>query len=168
MKKKDKQEKKYLIEVTERQLQILSNGCETLSRTICGQLDMFADICEDNWEKHHKDEEHRIGSGHWNSMRDDVKGHCDALRWLCWKQGPGYLYGVNYDDRADILWDLYQVFRHQLWLDRPASVKSRMTVDSYEPMQFGDEPLAKIYHKEDFSQRSDAYTNGERKEKKET
>ena len=52
--------------------------------------------------------------------------------------------GVGYDDTADILFDLHQVLRHQLWLDRPEDKKSHITVDADEAMRFGSEPLAII------------------------
>jgi hypothetical protein len=54
------------------------------------------------------------------------------------------LYGIRYDDTADILFDIHQCIRHQLWLDRPADKKSNITVDADEAMQVGSEPLAVI------------------------
>ena len=54
------------------------------------------------------------------------------------------MYGVGYDEDADVLYDLHQVIRHQLWLDRPDDKKSIATVDASEAMRFGSEPLATI------------------------
>ena len=45
---------------------------------------------------------------------------------------------------SDVLFDLHQVIRHQLWLNRPEDKKSNYTVDASEAMQFAQEPLATI------------------------
>ena len=45
---------------------------------------------------------------------------------------------------ADILFDLHQCIGHQLWLDRPESEKSTITVDASAAMRVGSEPLAII------------------------
>lgn len=54
------------------------------------------------------------------------------------------MYGIHYDDTADILFDIHQCIRHQLWEDRPESEKSHITVDAYPQMRAGSEPLAII------------------------
>lgn len=44
--------KKFQIEVTERQLQLLSYACEKADRQIIGQLDIsLKDDCLDAWER---------------------------------------------------------------------------------------------------------------------
>lgn len=143
MNKAPKEQDRYLIEVNKSQLRILSSMCESMSRIICGQLiTTFSMICENAWENLHKeDKSHR---DNWISMSNEVEKHCDELRKLCWGQDRGSLNGIHYNKISDILWDLYQVFRHQLWLDEPEDKKSYMTVDSDEPLNTGTEPLAKI------------------------
>lgn len=49
--------KKFQIEVTERQLQLLSYACEKADRQIIGQLDIsLKDDCLDAWEQEYKKE----------------------------------------------------------------------------------------------------------------
>lgn len=82
--------------------------------------------------------------GGWQAMRNDAEYYSNAIKRRFWGLERNVLYGVNYDDTSDILWDIYQVIRHQLWLDKPEDKKSRITVDADEPLSFGTEPLAKI------------------------
>ena len=49
------------------------------------------------------------------------------------------MYGIHYDDTADILFALHTVIRHQIWLDGDRSFHG---VDSDEPVSLGSEPLA--------------------------
>lgn len=82
--------------------------------------------------------------GGWDKMRADAEAICKQIKKRFWGCEANAMYGVKYDDTADILFDLYQVLRHQLWLDRPEDQKSHITVDADEAMQFGDEPLSII------------------------
>ena len=68
----------------------------------------------------------------------------DKMRLSFWGLDYNSFYGIHYDENADIIWDIYQVIRHQLWLDRPEENKSHMTVDASTAMRVGKEPLAKI------------------------
>lgn len=45
-------------------------------------------------------------------------------------------------EQARICQDVWQVIRHQLWLDNPD--RSEWTVDSFEPLCVSQEPLVKI------------------------
>lgn len=82
--------------------------------------------------------------GGWYNMRHDAEEICQNIKKRFWGLGRQTLYGVYYDETADILFDIHCVIRHQLWLDKPDENKSTMTVDASEAMQFGKEPLAKI------------------------
>ena len=79
-------------------------------------------------------------------MRAEAEGICKYIKHRFWGLGDNalYVYGINYDQTADILWDIHQVLRHQLWLDKPDEDKSTITVDASEAMRAGDEPLINI------------------------
>ena len=86
--------------------------------------------------------------GGWQNMRDDAERISKQIKKRFWNLESRAMYGIHYDDTADILFALHTVLRHQLWLDRPEDKKSHITVDSDEPIQLGSEPLAKIERKE--------------------
>lgn len=77
-------------------------------------------------------------------MRAKAEEICKHIKKIFWGCEANAMYGVNYDDTADILFDLHQILRHLLWLDRPEDQKSHITVDAYEAMAHGSEPLDKI------------------------
>ena len=139
----------YRLELTERQTKLLSYACDQFSRLICGQDMAFQDLMEAAWEKRCKEAVGGHGmdkewDGGWYNMRHDAEEICQNIKKRFWGLGRQTLYGVYYDDTADILFDIHCVIRHQLWLDKPDENKSTMTVDASEAMQFGKEPLAKI------------------------
>lgn len=145
--------KKFQIEVTERQLKLLSYACEKADRQIIGQLGIsLENDCLDAWEREYKKENGIKGAlrhlpEEWHKVQAEVERHIDELRKLCWKCDKFKSYGVNYDDTADTLWDLHRVFRHALWKERPEDKRSNITVDAEEPrggLKYGDEPFAKI------------------------
>jgi hypothetical protein len=144
--------KKYTLELTEKQARLLSWVCDTFPRLIEGQSWSYQELFESAWEKRCKkatgemmDDEFEGG---WYKMREDAETFCKEIKRRFWNLAPNADYGVNYDDSADIIWSIYQVIRHQLWLDNPDPNKSRMTVDAFPAHQFGSEPLAKISSKE--------------------
>ena len=147
--KKDNNKPVYRLELTERQAKLLSYACDQFSRLICGQDMAFQDLMEAAWEKRCKEAVGGHGmdkewDGGWYNMRHDAEEICQNMKKRFWGLGRQTLYGVYYDETADILFDIHCVIRHQLWLDKPDENKSTMTVDASEAMQFGKEPLAKI------------------------
>lgn len=143
--------KKFQIEVTERQLQLLSYACEKADRQIIGQLGIsLEDDCLVAWEREYKKENNIKGAlrtlpEEWYDVRAKVEKHIDELRQLCWKCDKFRYYGIKYDNTADTLWDMHRVFRHALWSERPE--RSYMTVDSENPseiLRYGSEPYARI------------------------
>lgn len=149
MKKDNKNKPVYRLELTERQAKLLSYACDQFSRLICGQDMAFQDLMEAAWEKRCKEAVGGHGmdkewDGGWYNMRHDAEEICQNIKKRFWGLDRQSLYGVYYDDTADILFDIHCVIRHQLWLDKPDENKSTMTVDASEAMQFGKEPLAKI------------------------
>lgn len=146
--KKQKKEQEYLLKLTKRQVQILSQACDNYSRLICGQNREFQELMEAAWEKRCKEATGKAmddeWDGGWDVMRQDAEEICSQIKKRFWGLPFNALYGIRYDETADILFDLHQVLRHQLWLDRPDDQKSTMTVDAFPAMQHSDEPLAKI------------------------
>lgn len=138
----------YKIELTENQAKMLSYACDQFSRLICGQNWSYQELMEAAWEKRCKEATGKMMSkdfeGGWNKMRQTAETLCREIKRVFWGLPANTMNGIHYDDTADILFDIYQVIRHQLWLDRPDDKKSRMTVDSDPAMQHGKEPLAKI------------------------
>lgn len=143
-----KKEHTYTLHLTKRQVEILSYACDRFSRLICGQDWTFQDLFEAAWEKRCKEATGKSmdneWEGGWQNMRDDAEVMSWEIKRRYWGLERNAMHGVHYDDTADILYDLHQVLRHQLWLDRPEDKKSHITVDASEAMQFGTEPLAKI------------------------
>lgn len=82
--------------------------------------------------------------GGWQNMREDAKAICKQIKQRFWGLGSNSMFGIHYDETSDILFDLHQTIRHQLWLDEPEDKKSHITVDADEPRSFGSEPLAII------------------------
>lgn len=138
----------YNLHLTERQAKLLSYACDQFSRLICGQDWSFQELMEAAWERRCKEATgHTMDDawdGGWHAMRHEAEDLCKQIKKRFWGLDWNALYGVHYDETADILFDLCQVIRHQLWLDRPDDDKSFMTVDASEAMAFSDEPLAKI------------------------
>ncbi|MBO7730948.1 MAG: hypothetical protein J6S67_00295 [Methanobrevibacter sp.] len=85
--------------------------------------------------------------GGWQNMRNDAEELSKIIKKRFWNLEPRAMYGIHYDDTADILFSIHQVLRHQLWLDKPEDKKLHITVDSDEAMQIGSEPLAIIERK---------------------
>lgn len=151
---KDKQTPRhiYTLELTERQAKVLSYACDQFSRLICGQDWSYQELFEAAWEKRCKEAVGDNGmdkewDGGWQTMREDAEIFSKQIKRRFWGLESNAMYGVQYDDTADILFDLHQTIRHQLWLDRPDDKKSRFTVDADEGLQFGSEPMAIIKRK---------------------
>ena len=144
--------KKYTLELTERQARLLSYACDQFSRLIMGQDWSYQKLFEEAWEKRCKEATgnmmDREWDGGWQAMREEAERTCREIKRKFWGLPSNATKGVNYDDTADIILDIHQVIRHQLWLDRP-ELKDHWTVDSYPAHQFGDEPLAKITSKDE-------------------
>ena len=150
LKLKNKSDVEYIynLKLTEKQAKVLSRACDAYSRLICGQDSEYQNLFEAAWEKRCKEATGRMMDdtfeGGWYVMRKDAEKLCKEIKKKFWGLDYSSLYGVKYDETSDILFDLHQVIRHQLWLDRPEDKKSHYTVDASEAMQFAQEPLAII------------------------
>lgn len=138
----------YTLHLTERQVKLLSWSCDTFSRLIIGQDWSYQEMFEQAWEKRCKEATGKMmdneWDGGWQNMRNDAEEISKQIKKRFWGLESRAMYGIHYDDVADILWSIHQVLRHQLWLDKPENKKSHITVDADEPMQLGSEPLAII------------------------
>lgn len=144
------EEKRFTIEVSEKQLLILQGMADKMSRLICGQLDDAVGwYAEHAWELDHKTPEHPfgIGSKEWHAMRDKVDEHLQAVKELCWNKRGGANYGIHYNDTADILIDIYEVLRRARYdyilTDKQRDL-ARLTNMADPPMHYGEEPLIKV------------------------
>jgi len=138
----------YNLQLTEKQATLLSYACDRLSRIICGQDWTYQEFMEEAWEKRCKEATGNMmddkWDGGWHNMRHEAEEISKNIKKRFWGLERNAMYGIHYDDAADILFDLHQCIRHQLWLDRPESEKSTITVDASEAMRVGNEPLAII------------------------
>lgn len=142
---KESQVELYTIQLTKKQMQILSHYTDAMSRLITGQDFIYRQLFESAWEKRCKEETgnwmDKEWEGGWYRMREDAEALCKQIKKRFWGLESNSLYGVNYNDDADILFDMHQVIRHQLWLDNPDTDKLSYTVDAFEAMKYGSEPL---------------------------
>ena len=141
-------EKKYTIELTEKQARLLSWACDTLPRLIQGQDWTYQGLMESAWERRSKEATGNMMDiefeGGWYKMREDAERLCKEIKQKFWGLPINAMHGIHYDDTADILFDIHQVIRHKLWQDDPDPNKSRMTVDASPASQVGSEPLCKV------------------------
>ena len=149
---------KYTIELTKRQAELLSWTCDTMARIIEGQDWTYQQMLEMAWEKRCKEATGTMMDdtfeGGWHEMREDAEEIVKYIKNRFWGLPANTLNGIHYDAIADIIWDMYQVIRHQLWKDRPEDKRSRWTVDAFPANQIGDAPLIKIAPSDGFAWRS--------------
>ena len=141
-------QRKYKIELTEHQLRILSFVCDQYSRLICGQGWEYQQLFEAAWERRAKEATGNAMDnefeGGWHAMRKHAEYIVNQIKALFWNMEPNAFYGIHYDKTADLLYEMHQVIRHQLWLDKPENQRSQLTVDACEAMRLTDEPLIKV------------------------
>ena len=144
--------KKYIIELNERQAQLLSWALNTFPRLIEGQSSAYQDLLESAWERRCKKATGKMMDdefeGGWQKMREDAEAFCKEIKKRFWGLAPNAEYGIHYDESADILWDIYQCLRFELWKNRPEP-KSHMTVDAFPATGFGEEPLCTVTSKDE-------------------
>lgn len=127
---------RYSIELNKKQLAAISEACDAHCRNICGQLNIgLEDVIERAIERELKDEDFDTRM----RVRDEVKDLLNQIKLKVWKMPYGASYGVKYDEKADILFDVHQILRHQLYLLRKE--KLTCTVDSTPGSPFSHEPM---------------------------
>lgn len=144
--------KKYIIELNERQAQLLSYACDQFARLIQGQDAAFQDLMEMAWEKRCKNATGNMmdkeWDGGWYAMREEAERTCREIKRKFWGLPANTLNGIHYDDTADILVDIHQVIRHELWKNR-LEPKSHMIVDAFPATRFGEETLCTATSKDE-------------------
>ena len=129
-------------QVTFHQLGLLRTVCEQAARLRAGQLDCC--FIEELVGAYHKETKGSADSP--TNIRKYITEACNYLHTLCWNLPANADHGMNYDDDSDIWWDMYQVFRYQIWKEKHPypSNQDILTVDGDTPMHTGNEPLIKI------------------------
>lgn len=131
-------------QLTFHQLELLRNACELAARLRAGQLDYhFIDELMEAYNKGCDSEEQRNAQ---TNVRKQIGKACEYLHTLCWDLPPHADHGMNYDDNSDILWDMYQVFRYQIWKENNPNPSGRdvLTVAGDKPYHTGKEPFIRI------------------------
>lgn len=129
-------DKRYTIEVSEKQLRVLISSTEIMSRIGLGQFWIILDhICSKPF--------HRYGS-HFTEVRERlVQMAADLLNAP--KHASFGIHSPQVHERHRIAWDLHRVFRHRASWDRHPEGGIGVCFD--EPYGTSDEPLAKIVAK---------------------
>jgi hypothetical protein len=116
----------YTITLTEEQLQLISQACEFTSRFLAGQVSVSF------WPGmmlHHR--EFDINSPDYLDRKQAMEILMRQVAEIGWKKDYGH--GCGYDKRADVLFEAYQVMRHELWKSLPEEQRSTGPVWSYPP-----------------------------------
>ena len=141
-------EKLYNLQITEKQLQVISTACELLSRIQGGQVREVFDhlpLRKDmDWGVYHevKDE---LTKRMPEILKDGIDGYSSSF-------GVGH---PELPESHDISWDLYQVIRYELSTQKAIDdglIQKRgerkfpemMTLNYDSPMHWGNCPLAKV------------------------
>lgn len=130
--------KKYRLELDEEQLSVVNEALEEYFRIRMGQWSGLADdLSAQNVDFHMENKEvHSRVFDRYINTRDCIRQIFESVsRILC----DGLRQKTH---RMLVAEDIWQVIRHQQWIDRGA--KDDWCVDAREPMQFSDRPLPKI------------------------
>lgn len=128
--------RKYKIELTEKQLRLLSFVLDKYPRITAGQLNIgLEDILVE------------AGTRHTNKdnivIIDEVKEVIDDLRLKFWNQKGGAYNGVGYSEEYNIMTDMHQMMRYVLFLN--SGRKRKGMVDEYPPIGWSKkEPMIKV------------------------
>lgn len=127
------EEKKYTIELTENQLELLKEATEFSARFICDQVN------HTYWISQARDKD--FASPEWREKANQVDKKMNEVKKLWWDIDGHGNNGIGYNKNADALFDMYQVIRHQLWKDDENQDKSTTSNQSYPASKYSPEPL---------------------------
>lgn len=134
-------EKRFIIECTEKQLQMIDEATELQCRLICGQmwLGPVQNIFMEAFEKAFPDKR-------WEDIHSELEEDMKMLQKKYFNLSPNASYGLGYDNYADNLWSIHKCCEHARWLAMPQEdkEKTKWSVMAYTPMQCGDQPLMKV------------------------
>ena len=75
-------------------------------------------VFEQAWDKNVREKNgYEVCGPEWREMRNEVESICARLKKLCWNMDGAGVYGIKYSEQTDILFDMYQAFRYQRYLD---------------------------------------------------
>lgn len=117
----------------ESQIRILNNICDTYSRFICGQTFSIIDWLMDIWSVSHECEIEE-----YLNIKSSIETYVSILHNLCWNDSDNAYNGIGYDDDADGLYDMHQVFRYELWKLQDEDKRSQYTVDAFSAMKVSE------------------------------
>lgn len=92
--------KKYILELTEEQVKVLSTACEFFARIKMGQFGEIVFHCANK----HCPEDPEAAQDAWLEFRKHIFPEL---------HGAGHSYGIGYSKEADTAFDIYQVIRQQ-------------------------------------------------------
>lgn len=136
---KDEKRVFYQLTVTEKQLRLINAALEEYFRIGLNQWGDLADrLAMIGVDLSPENPNHKWIFDNMIKTRDDVRVVLEAAGRILWP------YGLSKQSEENILLqDIWQVIRHQLWLDDPDRDKRGYCVDGNEPLICGDEPIAK-------------------------
>ncbi len=118
-------ENEITLNFNKEQISRMNNICNNYCRFICGQTPSVSQWLSDIWSMHH-----HFNSEEYFKVRNIIETYVLILHKLCWNDSAYAYNGVGYDDDSDCLYDMHQVFRHELWKISENN-RSDYTVDSY-------------------------------------
>ena len=139
-------EKRFIIECTEKQLQMIDAATELQARFIYGQmwLGPVQDIFMDAFKK-------AFPNKRLQDIRDELEEDMKMLQKKYFNLHASASYGIGHDNYADNLWSIHKCCEHARWLSMPQEYReqTKWTVCAYPPMQCGDQPLMKVELKQE-------------------
>ena len=132
--------KTYTIELSERQIRMVSESLEFTSRFICGQ------VGTNYWPSdalRHENMNTEQDFQDYMTRRDLMDHLMDAVKMVGWKMKPNSYQGIGYNKNADTLYDMHKVINYVLWNDQSDEDKrlTRHSRSSDKPLKHGEEPL---------------------------
>lgn len=118
-------ENEITLNFNKEQISRMNNICNNYCRFICGQTSSISQWLSDIWSMHH-----HFNSEEYFKVRNVIETYVLILHKLCWNDSANAYNGVGYDDDSDCLYDMHQVFRHELW-KISENDRSDYTVDAY-------------------------------------
>lgn len=118
--------------LTDQEVLALESLSEFVTRLMIGQTENCFDWCH---IRHIDDNAH-----------EELKRLAMHLHIFCWNMEHYASYGIRYSEESDTLWDVYQVLRHERYLNFSEKDKElmRCSVMAGEAMQTAREQLIKI------------------------
>ena len=137
---KKKESAIYQLTVNERQLRLINAALEEFFRLGLNQWWGLADrLAAIGFELSLGDDPNRDRVfDRYIHKRDDVRIILEAAGCILWPQGM-----AKQDEENVLAIDIYQVIRHQLWLDDPDRDKLGYCVDGNDPLLQSGEPAVK-------------------------